>query len=45
MISRKGGEEKWILWGILALFALLTFFPPRLPLFVDPLTGGYGIPG
>lgn len=25
------------------LFFLLTFFPPALPLFQDPLTGGYGI--
>lgn len=25
------------------LLAMLTFFPPHLPLFRDPLTGGYGI--
>ena len=25
------------------LFAVFTFAPPRLPLFLDPLTGGYGI--
>lgn len=27
-----------------ALFALFTFFPPRLGIFRDPLTGGYGVP-
>ena len=26
-----------------ALFVLFTFFPPRIPLFADPLTGTYGI--
>lgn len=26
------------------LFVLFTFFPPHLPLFRDPLDGGYGIP-
>lgn len=28
---------------LVLLFSLLTFFPPALPLFQDPLTGGYGI--
>lgn len=27
------------------LFVVFTFKAPRLPLFQDPLTGGYGIPG
>lgn len=26
------------------LFVLFTFFPPAIPLFRDPLDGGYGIP-
>ena len=32
-----------IVWGI-ALF-LLTFFPPRIPFFQDPVTGTYGFSG
>lgn len=33
-----------ILLGLPALvFAVTTFLPPRLPLFRDALTGGYGI--
>ncbi|MEM2816132.1 MAG: DUF6512 family protein [Candidatus Bathyarchaeia archaeon] len=27
------------------LFAVFTFYPPHLPLFRDPLSGGYGIKG
>ena len=27
------------------LFVVLTFAPPQIPLFQDPLTGTYGIPG
>ncbi len=27
-----------------ALFILFTFYPPKLALFLDPMTGGYGIP-
>ena len=30
-----------VLLGI--LFVLFTFYPPRLPLFRDPISGGYGI--
>lgn len=30
---------------ILLAFALLTFFPPHIPLFRDHMTGGYGICG
>ncbi|MBR5868900.1 MAG: hypothetical protein IKZ21_05590 [Clostridia bacterium] len=32
----------WIM-GIGILFVAFTFFTPELPLFADPLTGGYGI--
>lgn len=28
--------------GILVLFAVFTFLPPKLPLFQDPVSGGYG---
>jgi hypothetical protein len=28
---------------MIAVFSSLTFFPPRCPLFLDPLTGQYGI--
>jgi hypothetical protein len=28
-----------------ALFVIFTFLPPRIPLFRDPVSGGYGIPG
>ena len=27
-----------------ALFVLFSFHPPRIPLFLDPVTGNYGIP-
>jgi len=27
------------------LFVLFTFYPPQVPLFRDPVTGGYGIVG
>ena len=39
-------RPKWalaVLLGIGGLFAVLTFWPPILPLFRDPLTGTYGI--
>ena len=32
-----------LLLGAGVLFVVFTFFPPALPLFRDPLTGGYGI--
>lgn len=32
------------LWAVLFAFVLFTFRPPRLPLFRDPLTGGFGLP-
>ena len=33
----------WVLIGIALLFALFTFFPPEIGLFLDPITGTYGI--
>lgn len=39
-------HPKWalaVLLGIGGLFVALTFWPPLLPLFRDPLTGTYGI--
>ncbi len=32
-----------ILWIMAGIFALLTFIPPRVPLFQDPITKKYGI--
>ena len=32
-----------LLVGILILFFVFTFNPPKIPLFLDPLTNGYGI--
>ena len=36
----------WLAFGMICAmavgFTLLTFFPPRIPLFQDPQTGGYG---
>ena len=34
-----------LLWGVMFLFLYLTFRPCHIPLFRDPATGGYGIPG
>lgn len=31
-----------ILWIIALVFAVFTFAPPQIPLFEDPITGGYG---
>lgn len=39
-------HPRWALAGILligALFVAFTFWPPHLPLFRDPITGGYGM--
>ncbi len=30
------------LWLLAAVFVLLTFLPPHIPLFMDPVTGTYG---
>lgn len=32
-----------VLWALLFLFVLFTYRTPRLPIFCDPVTGGYGI--
>jgi len=31
-----------ILWLIVLVFFIFTFVPPQIPLFKDPVTGGYG---
>lgn len=31
-----------VLWLIALIFVIFTFAPPRIPLFRDPVTGGYG---
>lgn len=33
----------WILITIAIVFGIATFFPPKIPLFKDPVTGTYGI--
>jgi hypothetical protein len=33
-----------LLWGMLFLMIWCTFRPPHLPMWRDPVTGGYGIP-
>ena len=33
----------FILIIIAAVFIMFTFFPPKIPLFKDPITGTYGI--
>lgn len=47
MLSEKEFGSK-ILWAILILvillkFSLFTFFPPKIFLFQDPISGGYGV--
>ena len=32
-----------LLIAILVLFVVFTFYPPQIPLFLDPVTNGYGI--
>ena len=34
-----------VLWTVVFVFAWCTFRPPRLPLWQDPVTGIFGIPG
>lgn len=40
-------QLNWLYIGILMLFfvmfVIFTFYPPKLPLFLDPVTRGYGI--
>lgn len=33
-----------LLWGLIFAFIFLTYRPLQLPLFLDPMTGQYGIP-
>ncbi len=49
-LFKKASGKKW--WNILAwivlgvtavLFVVFTFYPPKLPLFLDPLTNVYGL--
>ena len=41
--GKEGRFALWIFIFIAVLFAAFTFFPPKLPLFQDPITGKYGI--
>lgn len=44
--SKRFIEKPASFWGfivICAIFILFTFLTPRLPIFMDPLTGAYGI--
>ena len=52
LLRRRAGEcrlsSRWallLLVGIGIVFTYLTFFPPRIPFFRDPVTGSYGFPG
>lgn len=38
----SGGAALLALWGLAVLFWVGTFFPLRIPLFRDPVTGEYG---
>ena len=40
---RHPNAARWFLIGLWGVFILLTFAAPHLPLFQDPLSGGYGI--
>lgn len=43
-MERKKETTYFLLFLFLAIFfALCTFFPPKIPLFQDPVHGGYGI--
>lgn len=47
-LQRAGGDcfagaAIFLLCLYAVLFWLFTFYPPKIPLFSDPLTGGYGI--
>jgi hypothetical protein len=49
MIWKKGASKVYTVFSIIALillaslFVIFTFYPPRLPIFQDPISGGYGI--
>lgn len=47
-LGRRGAScpSRWAIAAVAAvgvLFVVFTFWPPQLPLFRDPLTGGYGV--
>lgn len=51
LLKRGWGGRAWqqlagllVLWALAFLFVYCTFYPVRLPLWQDPVTGGYGIP-
>ena len=51
LLKRGWGGRAWqqlagllILWALAFLFVYCTFYPVKLPLWQDPVTGGYGIP-
>ncbi len=45
--NRLQCRQPWLTFAIIcligALFVVLTFIPPQIPLFQDPLTGTYGV--
>lgn len=40
--SERKASGRFGLWAMAALFTVWTFFPPHLPIFMDPITGTYG---
>ena len=51
LLTNGWGGRAWqqpagllVLWALAFLFVYCTFYPVRLPLWQDPVTGGYGIP-
>jgi len=49
-LFNKFSCKSWLKWVsisallfIFVLFAVFTFYPPKIPLFLDPITNGYGI--
>ncbi len=41
--GQNAGLAKALILGIVLLYILFTFYPPRLPLLRDSVSGGYGI--
>lgn len=45
-LNRPICKSPWValaaLWIIALVFVIFTFVPPQIPLFEDPITGGYG---
>lgn len=39
---RSPQSAVWILITVALVFSIVTFFPPKIPLFKDPMTGTYG---